>query len=887
MDKVTLQEYLSVTKQSDVPFANSGKAYITPKTAGVLYSTSSSNVSLPIQNLLFSEMVSGNISLNSSDNTLSLAWPDADLSEALYVSGNSFIAGNLYLSAASSGANVSIGSSYGAPLGSMSILSYGFSSNAQTGLSGAGNGVLYWLVQGNLLAEWNGGMWKTLGATNLITHLEQSNARLGLGALNGGENGSHNTGLGSQSLSSLSTGFENVAIGSTVLTSLSSEQQVTALGYQCMQSATGTTQGVALGHQASLNYKGPIFTSVGLGALKGSGTTSTTLNTAVGVLAANSVTTSNDSLFLGYRAGANVTTGDYNVLLGSDSAPAITTRTKVVSLGYGSLLTANEHYNTSIGSFAFSFSTQGQYGSVLGAEAASGNNLGDHACALGYQALLNQYGNTGAAMGARAIPSADNDSQHAAFGAFAGENVESSLMTVGGARALSERPWSDRVIALGAYAASGENRDEGIYLGHRAAFSAYGGSGGNRRSIFIGSEVALNQVRATNAVVIGYRAAADGSTTSASSFVALGAESALNIDSANSLAIGYQALKVTTSDYHTVVGYRAGANIGNSNDGVALGYKSMEGADAQDKATALGSESLQFLTSSGKGVALGYRTARHEQGLHNVAAGSRAMEHKTTGNENVVLGAFAANSPSGSTLAQSVVMGYQAAQQLGGTEHIIIGSNTVTLNASQSNVMVIGSQLEPDGTADGSINIGGALFGDMLTSRVAIGGNVYSRDVDTSTQSLYVHGDAARLSGPGAWDGLSDRRVKTDIKTLTDSRSVIMALRPVSFRYKRDHLERHPEIVDRPYLGFIAQELEQVCPNAISISPQKAPDGTALLMVDPYETKIHWIRHLQEMDGELSDIKVAHREIRDLQEETSLAAHRSASLLDRLERLLP
>jgi hypothetical protein len=106
---------------------------------------------------------------------------------------------------------------------------------------------------------------------------------------------------------------------------------------------------------------------------------------------------------------------------------------------------------------------------------------------------------------------------------------------------------------------------------------------------------------------------------------------------------------------------------------------------------------------------------------------------------------------------------------------------------------------------------------------------------------LEVEGNASK-STAGDWLANSDRRIKTDIQPLKDALDVIDQLRPVRFRYTDDYRKAHPAIRDHEYLNFIAQEYQQVFPEAV----QRSGEGD-LLQIDTHPAAIYAVAAIQEL----------------------------------------
>jgi hypothetical protein len=140
-----------------------------------------------------------------------------------------------------------------------------------------------------------------------------------------------------------------------------------------------------------------------------------------------------------------------------------------------------------------------------------------------------------------------------------------------------------------------------------------------------------------------------------------------------------------------------------------------------------------------------------------------------------------------------------------------------------------------------------------------------------TTYALEVNGNAWK-STAGAWLSNSDRRIKTDIESISGALEKLDQVRLVDFRYTGDYLAAHPEIEDRRYPNVIAQEFAQVFPDDVKGSGQRLPDGSEILQVDTYPLTIYSAAAIQEL----------HRENRLLQKKLN----EQESRLRKLEELL-
>ena len=77
----------------------------------------------------------------------------------------------------------------------------------------------------------------------------------------------------------------------------------------------------------------------------------------------------------------------------------------------------------------------------------------------------------------------------------------------------------------------------------------------------------------------------------------------------------------------------------------------------------------------------------------------------------------------------------------------------------------------------------------------------------------------------GAPGGPSDRRLKKNYRQIEDALDRILKMRGVSFQWREIVNGIPQEKTDAPTVGFIAQEVEEYFPQAVS----ESPDGTKLV----------------------------------------------------------
>ncbi|MCG6118230.1 MAG: tail fiber domain-containing protein [Aquimonas sp.] len=102
---------------------------------------------------------------------------------------------------------------------------------------------------------------------------------------------------------------------------------------------------------------------------------------------------------------------------------------------------------------------------------------------------------------------------------------------------------------------------------------------------------------------------------------------------------------------------------------------------------------------------------------------------------------------------------------------------------------------------------------------------------------LLVMGGARRSDNQSTWDTTSDARVKHQVKDIEAATEALLALSPTRFRYRPEYLADNGG-EDREHLGYIAQELLETLPNAVSVDPEADPKTAPLLRVNTSDIQV-------------------------------------------------
>jgi Chaperone of endosialidase len=270
-----------------------------------------------------------------------------------------------------------------------------------------------------------------------------------------------------------------------------------------------------------------------------------------------------------------------------------------------------------------------------------------------------------------------------------------------------------------------------------------------------------------------------------------------NTGGSSNTALGNMALFNNTSgDRNTALGESAliANTMGASN--TAMGVSALRNNVSGNYNTAVGHDALVVNEVSGN-TAVGFRAAySNTNGASNTAVGYAALFGNSAGDENTAVGA--------SALSASTTGGLNTA----------IGSGALANNASGANTALGWHAGINNINGFENIYIGNEGGGPNETNVMRLG-----RSGDAPTLFTYIEGIfGINVSGTAVYidsDGelgtvTSSIRYKHSIKDMNDASDVLLALRPVSFRYK-------PEIdpAQTAQFGLVAEEVEKVQPDLV------------------------------------------------------------------------
>jgi hypothetical protein len=299
-----------------------------------------------------------------------------------------------------------------------------------------------------------------------------------------------------------------------------------------------------------------------------------------------------------------------------------------------------------------------------------------------------------------------------------------------------------------------------------------------------------NTAEGTNALfslTIGTNNTADGfqalfSNASGAGNTANGAGALQNNNADDNTASGFEALlSNTTGSNNTANGAFALQSNTTGSANTASGFNALLKNTTGVENTAHGGNALSNNTTASCSTANGYDALRsNTTGTKNTATGWGALELNTIGGHNTANGYEALDT--NTTGSNNTALGFLAGINLTtGSNNIDIGANVLGV-AGEAGKIRIGKQ----GTQNGTFIAG--IFGVTMTGSPVV----------------------VNSSGKLGISGTSSIRFKEAVKPIDKASEAILALKPVSFRYKH---ELDPDGI--PQFGLIAEEVDKVNPDLV------------------------------------------------------------------------
>lgn len=265
-------------------------------------------------------------------------------------------------------------------------------------------------------------------------------------------------------------------------------------------------------------------------------------------------------------------------------------------------------------------------------------------------------------------------------------------------------------------------------------------------SVFIGDSAGFNDDKVGNSnVLIGTSAGLNG------------------INARRNVGVGYQALRGNVNDVDNI-------GIGN--------YAGRSGVSAR-RNISIGQGALLNNTIGDNMVAIGHHALESHNNRNSTAAiGNYALRNDVTGQNTLAIGTRALGSSTG--IINGVAVGYQSGMQNTGNSSTYLGCEAGSSNSSGNRMYI-----------DNQFSLTPLLFGNFASNALTLNGSVLiTGDVD------YV----------GTLTDISDRRLKSDIKPVTNTLDKLIHLNGYSYTLKSNKVKE---------FGLVAQEVESIFPTLV------------------------------------------------------------------------
>jgi endosialidase-like protein len=294
---------------------------------------------------------------------------------------------------------------------------------------------------------------------------------------------------------------------------------------------------------------------------------------------------------------------------------------------------------------------------------------------------------------------------------------------------------------------------------------------------------------------------------------AIGTFSLFSVTTGNfNTAVGAGALDLNTADSNTATGAAALLFNTTGTENTANGTSALEFNTTGSNNTASGAFALLSNTVGGANTAFGDQALlSNTTAFENTAVGAGALGSNTTGNGNTAIGftALVGNIVGVANTAE----GFQTLAHSTGNGNTAVGHAALTNTTGNGNTAIgfnAGSALT---TGDNNIDIGGDVIGVAgEANTIRIGDpNIATTFIRGISGATVPAGATVFVSANGQLGTLtSSERFKDEIKPMDQASEALFALKPVTFRYKREI-----DPTGTSQFGLVAEAVEKVNPDLV------------------------------------------------------------------------
>jgi hypothetical protein len=301
----------------------------------------------------------------------------------------------------------------------------------------------------------------------------------------------------------------------------------------------------------------------------------------------------------------------------------------------------------------------------------------------------------------------------------------------------------------------------------------------------------------------------------------LGDDALLNNTGGENTAIGFEALLSNTGGYYnTAIGAFA-LNYNTTGGGnTAIGLNALVSNTTGGSNTATGYQALLNNTSAEANTATGaFALLTNTTGFSNTADGAFALENNTTGFDNTASGYAALvrnttgyfNTANGAYALWRNTTGYYNTASGQGALYRTSGNNNIALGSGAGFNLTTGSN---------NIDIGNSgVVAEANTIRIGTVGTQTNTFI-AGISGVTVAGGVGVIIDANGHLGtvVSSERFKEAVNPMDKASEAILALKPVTFRYKHD---LDPE--GTPQFGLVAEDVQKVNPDLVARDEQGKP----------------------------------------------------------------
>jgi hypothetical protein len=340
---------------------------------------------------------------------------------------------------------------------------------------------------------------------------------------------------------------------------------------------------------------------------------------------------------------------------------------------------------------------------------------------------------------------------------------------------------------------------------------------------------------------------------------AMGTSALASLTSGNwNTAAGAGVLQATTNgNGNTATGVAALSGNTRGSDNNAFGIYALAGNTTGSENSAVGNEALRLNTTGWYNAAVGSLALTHnETGDYNTAVGYRALDENRVGSNNAAHGAFALNANDGIDNAalgayalfdnvagfRNVAVGFQAGYAVTGSDNITIGGDNEGKSSRERR-----DTPRHEGVPEKSLHRGHLRVKTGLAT--------------AKTVFIDANGQLGTIK--------SSRVYKEDIHPMGSVSERLLALHPVTFRYKEPYDDGSKPVE----FGLIAEDVAQVFPELVVSDAEGKPetvryDLIATLMLNEFEKEHTQLAELKKQVAGMAAV------IERLEHERTVAAAR-------------